>query len=843
MYQTVNMDNGDNMSSTSQYTDVPIETMKEGSTNTLSSSALSKAVQTALKDTEINVTNSDKSRPDNDGASQGSATNFATTSKGTSPESKINQENRVLTDVQATSSVIFTCKVPTTTNNLIQGKPVTILKTSHDTTTKLENESRSKESVIRSNMNALLAAALQSPSPLRSSVSTITTSTTVCQSSPAKVTPATDPKKASDNINNPPVKIRMPSPTQKAVRRPSIPQHNIQRFVRPLVQVSTGSNTSNTTPVVPCIPLPLRTVQVLATNLNPSGISKVECRRETIAQNTVVQNSVSSTTLEQLREFESVLEQVTNTSQMKERGNVKLNTEHHSVLNQATSSSEFSSSSQKPAAVFPTTVANNSGTDISSERVSLTFISKSATTLNTTLTSKITTTTPVVVVQSCSRPVASPALSVTSQSSTSPVAPATPTSNQPKISAKVSKPKSKPPSKTTPTTSTLKISTLPKPQQKPQEDEQTTQRIYAILDKYAEQLRNSPELKNKPAPRRRSNPPTSTTQSSKRKKSSQSKSKSTPTLTACTAGLELSPGSEDVRTLGSEDSSNGQISQVINSPQSRMEELSTPTGGDISSETSESLDAKDQRTQHRILLTDTSQSTGRTVIVQENIQPTMINVESSKMLAGKQVVVGGSATVPLTLSLPGTGNLKQVIFPVPADGRQFVVAKVPKMYRVHQVAGSPLLAATGSGAVVLRQMCLNKSNTNVKQVKVPVVSTISSQSLSSISTSSQPTVVLPSGTQSFTLATSAGGDVDSLGISLDNTILLNTTSASSIGFIQRGLSKTVQQPTLVTTTSTRPSPSQDVTTSDETTTELSIPCLKSDVQMTMCTPSITLGNL
>lgn len=38
-----------------------------------------------------------------------------------------------------------------------------------------------------------------------------------------------------------------------------------------------------------------------------------------------------------------------------------------------------------------------------------------------------------------------------------------------------------------------------------QEDEQTVQRIYDILAEYAEQLRNSPDLNNKPAPRRRAN--------------------------------------------------------------------------------------------------------------------------------------------------------------------------------------------------------------------------------------------------------------------------------------------------------------------------------------------------
>lgn len=45
----------------------------------------------------------------------------------------------------------------------------------------------------------------------------------------------------------------------------------------------------------------------------------------------------------------------------------------------------------------------------------------------------------------------------------------------------------------------------PKQIQKLQEDEKTTKRIYDILAKYAEQMSSSPDLRNKPAPRRRSN--------------------------------------------------------------------------------------------------------------------------------------------------------------------------------------------------------------------------------------------------------------------------------------------------------------------------------------------------
>lgn len=50
-----------------------------------------------------------------------------------------------------------------------------------------------------------------------------------------------------------------------------------------------------------------------------------------------------------------------------------------------------------------------------------------------------------------------------------------------------------------------------------QEDEHTAQRILDILANYKEQVRNSPDLNNKPAPRRRANPPTNPP-ASKRKK-------------------------------------------------------------------------------------------------------------------------------------------------------------------------------------------------------------------------------------------------------------------------------------------------------------------------------------
>ncbi len=52
-------------------------------------------------------------------------------------------------------------------------------------------------------------------------------------------------------------------------------------------------------------------------------------------------------------------------------------------------------------------------------------------------------------------------------------------------------------------------SSFVKPPPKPQEDPDTLKRIQQILDDYNEQIRNSPDLQNRPAPRRRTNGPTS----------------------------------------------------------------------------------------------------------------------------------------------------------------------------------------------------------------------------------------------------------------------------------------------------------------------------------------------
>nr|CAI5832721.1 unnamed protein product [Callosobruchus analis] len=244
------------------------------------------------------------------------------------------------------------------------------------------------------------------------------------------------------------------------------------------------------------------------------------------------QPNLSSTTLEQLREFDMVYKQI------KERSS-------------NTTPTEISSGEQTQEVATP-------------QRISVTYVNQLP---------KYTQLSPVVVVSSYNhlqQAATSPALSVTSQSSLSPcTTPTSTNSTAPKITTKTTKGKT---FKNHTNNSTTKTSPISKPQQKPQEDEHTTQRIFDILAEYAEQLRNSPDLNNKPAPRRRSNPPTNPSQNSKRKKSSSSTKKTTP------ANSSVEIDTDDI-TVGSEDSSGGGMVQlsVTDDEQSQSQAATTST--------------------------------------------------------------------------------------------------------------------------------------------------------------------------------------------------------------------------------------------------------------------------
>lgn len=111
-----------------------------------------------------------------------------------------------------------------------------------------------------------------------------------------------------------------------------------------------------------------------------------------------------------------------------------------------------------------------------------------------------------------------------------------------------------------------------------QEDEHTAQRILDILANYKEQVRNSPDLNNKPAPRRRANPPTNPP--AKRKKVSSS--------TGNIKNSKQFGSSSDVMTdtMGSEEDSSCGVGSGVASTGS----INNSPRGDIDDHTDVSMD-------------------------------------------------------------------------------------------------------------------------------------------------------------------------------------------------------------------------------------------------------------
>lgn len=368
------------------------------------------------------------------------------------------------------------------------------------------------------------------------------------------------------------------------------------------------------------------------------------------------QPNLSSTTLEQLREFDMVYKQV------KERS--------------STSTGAETSTSSDPG---------------DGQRMNVTYVSQGQ---------KFTQISPVVVVSSyCNlQPAASPALSVTSQGSSSPCVTPAPTPTLPKGSSKSSKAKTMKNS----TTHASKASPIPKPQQKPQEDEHTTQRIFDILAEYAEQLRNSPDLNNKPAPRRRSNPPTNPNQSSKRKKNNSAKKSG-----QCSSTISSDADVEDPRTMGSEDSSCGVV-QI-----SMQEEEQTPTT------TTQTTDASDSSAAScpPVILTEPSHNQTRNVIIADS------SVGEALKMPSTAVLVPGNYIMPVSMVKGG----QQIAV---VSGGSKILATVP---------------ARSGPNMLLFQSFLNQNRKSgiptVKYSAIQPISGISSQNIASVS--AQSPVILP----------------------------------------------------------------------------------------------------
>ncbi|KAL0859589.1 hypothetical protein ABMA27_010722 [Loxostege sticticalis] len=251
------------------------------------------------------------------------------------------------------------------------------------------------------------------------------------------------------------------------------------------------------------------------------------------------ESQMSSSTLEQLREFDMVLEQV------KERSSVPPNSNSsttfpklHTSSTDTTDGSSASSTSTETTQQVLYSIGNNH------QPLNVAYVNRKATVTTPTTSTFVRSPDSSGIADSptSSSHVQIPHTVTTDSSQSEPS-----TQAKPKVS---SKSKSRPKASSNPPNN-LKINTVPPKTsaQKPLEDEQTTQRILYILAEYKEQVENSPD-KDKPAPRRRSNPPSNPSGSSKRKKSSSGSRRH---------GRDLSPihGEDTCRTMGSEDSSCG----------------------------------------------------------------------------------------------------------------------------------------------------------------------------------------------------------------------------------------------------------------------------------------------
>ncbi|XP_029034336.2 uncharacterized protein LOC114871918 isoform X2 [Osmia bicornis bicornis] len=588
-----------------------------------------------------------------------------------------------------------------------------------------------------------------------------------------------------------------------------------------------------------------------------------------------VPNQVSSTTLEQLREFESVLEQVKERSTIQPQSHQMISTAATTTVQTQTTTQQTQASKQQQVSVsalaqqllMPTQqttgndFASNGNTvnfqqDVFSQKVSLAYANQNtgataAVAAAAAAAPKTPNSTPVVVVTSYCQPAASPALSVTSQSSSSPCvtpAPAPISGKTPPTppSSKTVK-KSAPKTVKTSATNTSKASPIPKPQQKPQEDEQTAQRIYAILDEYAEQLRNSPDLNNKPAPRRRSNPPTNPSQSSKRKKSNANKTKPVGQQNS-----ELSPSTDDLgRTMGSEDSSSGVV-HVQDSPAgfSAPEEPTNSVGNvtDASAEvrnlTNDSNDGVELNVKRRnLIFAEPGSGQPRAVIVQEAVQTSSVSV--SEALASVTGKMGSTAVL-----VPGTNYILPMN--LMKGGQQFTIVS----------SGSKLLATvpatvrttgnTGVSNTLVLQSFLNQAGkiisqpAQVKQVKIPTLQTLSgNQTLATTQNVQNASVVIPQPGNGGQFAgdttveknniigdlSMAKSDPVSGTVSVESTtnaIVVNKSN-STIGLIQRNLNEPAENQQICGVITSNPNLAlQGTRLFNSSIHKLSTPTLKSD---------------
>ena len=234
---------------------------------------------------------------------------------------------------------------------------------------------------------------------------------------------------------------------------------------------------------------------------------------QTIKQPVVRSAVMSSSTMEQLAEFDSILESKFKSSPSPTpaetaSSSTTTSSSINSTSNNSNTNNVIVSSSASPVAVSTLPKTNNSGptfviiTPSSGTSSSYTTSYNSNVMVSSVANAKEATAASNSKLNGNATNVAvanTATMKIVSSSS----APSSPVKTVKMAASSVS-------ANSSPTTTAgaLQASGFVKPPPKPQEDPDTLKRIQQILDDYNEQIRNSPDLQNRPAPRRRTNGPT-----------------------------------------------------------------------------------------------------------------------------------------------------------------------------------------------------------------------------------------------------------------------------------------------------------------------------------------------
>ncbi|KAI9563042.1 hypothetical protein GHT06_010499 [Daphnia sinensis] len=273
------------------------------------------------------------------------------------------------------------------------------------------------------------------------------------------------------------------------------------------------------------------------------------------------------------------------------------------------------------------------------------------------------------------------------------------------------------PNKATPvaTTSAATSSASPaanKAPQKAHDDEHTVLRVQAILEEYKEQLRNSPDLQNKPAPRRRSNPLPSPNATPKRRKSVQSKVKL------------LSHHARPAET--NSDGTPNASSSADSTPSTMAEQLSGSSNTDITPSTLPAVECvKTESTTSPPTTTTTTTTTSLTAVIKAEAQKPegTTSVQMLSTSAGIQLSIPVSAVVTsrsAALTITNDGGTSAVT-PIPSANLGTGVATT---VTVSSASATPLTSLAGVSTVPIgmlhQQLLVQSGSGGVRQLLFPL---------------------------------------------------------------------------------------------------------------------------